>query len=197
MVLKVYWADSSPLLQEKERDHFSQFVTESFTAYCKRKRRDKVGNFATKGQKLEVTDKIHMCLCCLWSTIRVWESHCAILVVSYGWWLYKFLLVKTLTTSILNCVQSIYMVWADSSLYYLHIYWVLQLFSFVWLSYILYSLFPLALSDDLLELISWCNFLQRFMGTTWRFKQWRRCTIGPSTSTLTAQVFPCAPCVCP
>ncbi|KAG0624303.1 hypothetical protein M758_3G238300 [Ceratodon purpureus] len=27
---------------EKERDHFSQFVTESFTAYCKRKRRDKV-----------------------------------------------------------------------------------------------------------------------------------------------------------
>lgn len=28
--------------QEKERDHFSQFVTESFTAYCKRKRRDKV-----------------------------------------------------------------------------------------------------------------------------------------------------------
>eukprot|EP00249_Psilotum_nudum_P023845 c29003_g1_i4 orf=411-1874(+) len=26
---------------EKERDHFSQFVTESFTAYCKRKRRDK------------------------------------------------------------------------------------------------------------------------------------------------------------
>ena len=29
-------------LQEKERDHFSQFVTESFTAYCKRKRRDKV-----------------------------------------------------------------------------------------------------------------------------------------------------------
>lgn len=30
-------------LQEKERDHFSQFVTESFTAYCKRKRRDKVG----------------------------------------------------------------------------------------------------------------------------------------------------------
>lgn len=27
---------------EKERDHFSQFVTESFSAYCKRKRRDKV-----------------------------------------------------------------------------------------------------------------------------------------------------------
>ncbi|KAJ7552659.1 hypothetical protein O6H91_06G063500 [Diphasiastrum complanatum] len=27
---------------ETERDHFSQFVTESFTAYCKRKRRDKV-----------------------------------------------------------------------------------------------------------------------------------------------------------
>lgn len=27
---------------EKERDHFSQFVTESFTAYSKRKRRDKV-----------------------------------------------------------------------------------------------------------------------------------------------------------
>ncbi|CAM6066575.1 unnamed protein product [Sphagnum tenellum] len=27
---------------EKERDHFSHFVTESFTAYCKRKRRDKV-----------------------------------------------------------------------------------------------------------------------------------------------------------
>jgi hypothetical protein len=65
MVLKFYRADSSPLLQEKERDHFSQFVTESFTAYCKRKRRDKVGNFATKSQKLEVTDKIHMCLCCL------------------------------------------------------------------------------------------------------------------------------------
>lgn len=27
---------------EKERDHFSQFVTESFSAYCKRKRRDRV-----------------------------------------------------------------------------------------------------------------------------------------------------------
>ncbi|GLJ55471.1 hypothetical protein SUGI_1191150 [Cryptomeria japonica] len=27
---------------EKERDHFSPFVTEGFTAYCKRKRRDKV-----------------------------------------------------------------------------------------------------------------------------------------------------------
>ncbi|KAJ7529941.1 hypothetical protein O6H91_15G072000 [Diphasiastrum complanatum] len=27
---------------ETERDHFSQFVTESFTTYCKRKRRDKV-----------------------------------------------------------------------------------------------------------------------------------------------------------
>jgi len=28
--------------QERERDHFSQFITESFTLYCKRKRRDKV-----------------------------------------------------------------------------------------------------------------------------------------------------------
>ncbi|KAL3828590.1 hypothetical protein ACJIZ3_017392 [Penstemon smallii] len=27
---------------ERERDHFSQFMTESFTSYCKRKRRDKV-----------------------------------------------------------------------------------------------------------------------------------------------------------
>lgn len=27
---------------ERERDHFSQFITEGFTAYCKRKRRDKV-----------------------------------------------------------------------------------------------------------------------------------------------------------
>ncbi|XP_010245922.1 PREDICTED: OTU domain-containing protein 5 [Nelumbo nucifera] len=27
---------------ERERDHFSQFVTEGFTSYCKRKRRDKV-----------------------------------------------------------------------------------------------------------------------------------------------------------
>ncbi|KAJ6739438.1 OTU DOMAIN CONTAINING PROTEIN [Salix koriyanagi] len=27
---------------EKERDHFSQFITEGFTSYCKRKRRDKV-----------------------------------------------------------------------------------------------------------------------------------------------------------
>eukprot|EP00252_Welwitschia_mirabilis_P009594 TRINITY_DN2224_c0_g2_i1.p1 TRINITY_DN2224_c0_g2~~TRINITY_DN2224_c0_g2_i1.p1 ORF type:complete len:518 (-),score=108.09 TRINITY_DN2224_c0_g2_i1:167-1720(-) len=27
---------------EKERDHFSQFITENFTTYCKRKRRDKV-----------------------------------------------------------------------------------------------------------------------------------------------------------
>jgi hypothetical protein len=34
---------------EKERDHFSHFVTESFTAYCKRKRRDKVKTFATNG----------------------------------------------------------------------------------------------------------------------------------------------------
>ncbi|BBN01541.1 OTU domain-containing protein 5 [Marchantia polymorpha subsp. ruderalis] len=34
---------------EKERDHFSQFVTESFTAYCKRKRRDKV-----HGNNLEI-----------------------------------------------------------------------------------------------------------------------------------------------
>lgn len=29
-------------LQERERDHFSQFITEGFTSYCKRKRRDKV-----------------------------------------------------------------------------------------------------------------------------------------------------------
>ncbi|XP_022634290.1 OTU domain-containing protein 5 isoform X2 [Vigna radiata var. radiata] len=29
-------------LQEQERDHFSQFITEGFTSYCKRKRRDKV-----------------------------------------------------------------------------------------------------------------------------------------------------------
>jgi hypothetical protein len=28
--------------QERERDHFSQFITEGFTSYCKRKRRDKV-----------------------------------------------------------------------------------------------------------------------------------------------------------
>jgi hypothetical protein len=42
-------ADASLLLQEKERDHFSHFVTESFTAYCKRKRRDKVKTFATNG----------------------------------------------------------------------------------------------------------------------------------------------------
>ncbi|KAF3320730.1 OTU domain-containing protein 5-B-like isoform X1 [Carex littledalei] len=27
---------------ERERDHFSQFITENFTSYCKRKRRDKV-----------------------------------------------------------------------------------------------------------------------------------------------------------
>jgi hypothetical protein len=39
----------SAVLQEKERDHFSHFVTESFTAYCKRKRRDKVKTFATNG----------------------------------------------------------------------------------------------------------------------------------------------------
>lgn len=31
--------------QERERDHFSQFVTEGFTSYCKRKRRDKVNVF--------------------------------------------------------------------------------------------------------------------------------------------------------
>lgn len=32
---------------ERERDHFSQFITEGFTSYCKRKRRDKVyGNNA-------------------------------------------------------------------------------------------------------------------------------------------------------
>ncbi len=30
------------LIQERERDHFSQFITEGFTSYCKRKRRDKV-----------------------------------------------------------------------------------------------------------------------------------------------------------
>jgi len=34
--------------------------------------------------------------------------------------------------------------------------------------------------------------LWRFMETTWKFKQWLRCTIGPSTSTLTAQVPHCA-----
>jgi hypothetical protein len=32
------------LFQERERDHFSQFITEGFTLYCKRKRRDKVFN---------------------------------------------------------------------------------------------------------------------------------------------------------
>ena len=30
------------LAQERERDHFSQFITEGFISYCKRKRRDKV-----------------------------------------------------------------------------------------------------------------------------------------------------------
>ncbi|KAH9317432.1 hypothetical protein KI387_019201 [Taxus chinensis] len=43
---------------EKERDHFSPFVTESFTAYCKRKRRDKAllaeGRFYSD---LELTEK--------------------------------------------------------------------------------------------------------------------------------------------
>jgi hypothetical protein len=34
----------------------------------------------------------------------------------------------------------------------------------------------------------WHSCLWRFMETTWKFKQWLRCTIGPSTSTLTAQV---------
>ncbi|GJN27690.1 hypothetical protein PR202_gb15732 [Eleusine coracana subsp. coracana] len=29
---------------ERERDHFSQFITEGFTSYCKRKRRDKTNN---------------------------------------------------------------------------------------------------------------------------------------------------------
>ncbi|XP_052195566.1 OVARIAN TUMOR DOMAIN-containing deubiquitinating enzyme 6 isoform X1 [Diospyros lotus] len=29
-------------MQERERDHFSQFITEGFTSYCRRKRRDKV-----------------------------------------------------------------------------------------------------------------------------------------------------------
>ena len=33
-------------IQERERDHFSQFITEGFTSYCKRKRRDKVCTFA-------------------------------------------------------------------------------------------------------------------------------------------------------
>lgn len=28
--------------QERERDYFSQFITEGFTSYCKRKRRNKV-----------------------------------------------------------------------------------------------------------------------------------------------------------
>lgn len=32
----------SPFLQETNRDHYSQFVTENFAAYCKRKRRDRV-----------------------------------------------------------------------------------------------------------------------------------------------------------
>jgi hypothetical protein len=36
------------LIQEQERDHFSQFITEGFTSYCKRKRRDKVCNIATQ-----------------------------------------------------------------------------------------------------------------------------------------------------
>jgi hypothetical protein len=36
------------LFQERERDHFSQFITEGFTSYCKRKRRDKVCNIATQ-----------------------------------------------------------------------------------------------------------------------------------------------------
>ncbi|MCD7447487.1 OVARIAN TUMOR DOMAIN-containing deubiquitinating enzyme 6 [Datura stramonium] len=31
-----------PFHHERERDHFSQFITEGFTSYCKRKRRDKV-----------------------------------------------------------------------------------------------------------------------------------------------------------
>lgn len=33
-------------MQERERDHFSQFLTEGFTSYCKRKRRDKVCDYA-------------------------------------------------------------------------------------------------------------------------------------------------------
>lgn len=36
------------LIQERERDHFSQFITEGFTSYCKRKRRDKVCNITTQ-----------------------------------------------------------------------------------------------------------------------------------------------------
>jgi hypothetical protein len=36
------------LIQERERDRFSQFITEGFTSYCKRKRRDKVCNIVTQ-----------------------------------------------------------------------------------------------------------------------------------------------------
>eukprot|EP00271_Cylindrocystis_brebissonii_P011527 TRINITY_DN29370_c0_g1_i1.p1 TRINITY_DN29370_c0_g1~~TRINITY_DN29370_c0_g1_i1.p1 ORF type:complete len:708 (+),score=133.57 TRINITY_DN29370_c0_g1_i1:255-2378(+) len=39
------WSDTRHMCvdyMEKERDHFSQFVTENFAAYCKRKRREKV-----------------------------------------------------------------------------------------------------------------------------------------------------------
>ncbi|GMY15780.1 OTU domain-containing protein 5-B [Fagus crenata] len=37
---------------ERERDHFSQFITEGFTSYCKRKRRDKVYGNNTEIQAL-------------------------------------------------------------------------------------------------------------------------------------------------
>ena len=52
-------------LQEKERDHFSQFVTESFSTYCKRKRRDKVckrKRFSLEGIKFVVHVTVVNCL---------------------------------------------------------------------------------------------------------------------------------------
>ncbi|KAG6778161.1 hypothetical protein POTOM_018013 [Populus tomentosa] len=42
---------------ERERDHFSQFITEGFTSYCKRKRRDKEELFeASQLQRLQMKD---------------------------------------------------------------------------------------------------------------------------------------------
>lgn len=45
--------------QERERDHFSQFITEGFTSYCKRKRRDKVCNLVI----LQFIDKTLYVIC--------------------------------------------------------------------------------------------------------------------------------------
>ena len=96
--------------QERERDHFSQFITEGFTSYCKRKRRDKVCDsivgrsyFCCFKEKLAVIGILGLCLdmITLFLSLFICYWLCGTL-----WWNWSvFIFNIFLANYFLNCLE--------------------------------------------------------------------------------------------